>query len=134
MKRGIGMGTYQQKHTKNGTIQSTGNSSFPNAQLSMDGWTWRELLTPEWVGLLVIGLGLIIVPYFRGLFFDSDMMVVEQTLCFLLLAIGIWKWIQHSRKTRVHGIGTLSIVHSDVLFNPSHLFIFALLIPYLIGF
>lgn len=121
------------KQTEGGTKQSVVDSSVSNTLLSMDGWTWRELLTPEWAGLLVIGLGLIIVPYFRGLFFDTDMMAVEQILCLLLLAIGIWKWIEHSRKTRVHEIGKFSSVHSKVLFNSRHLFIFALLIPYVIG-
>lgn len=104
------------------------------------GFHWRELLSPEWIGLLVIGIGLIIVPYFRGLYFDADMMVVEQILCFLLIVTGTWKFIEYRRSRNGWQTprGTAQKgwpSQPDTRFyDARHLFIFILLIPYLIGF
>lgn len=84
---------------------------------------WYNLWSPDGISLLLIGSGFIIVPYFRGLYFDADMMVVEQVLCLLLLITGLWKWVQYVRTS----------IPSNSLYQPHHVFIFALLIPYVIG-
>ena len=129
------MGKIQkQRRNAHENNRSTSGASVQNAFATTTVWHWRDFWAPEWVGLLVIGLGLIIVPYFRGLYFDSDMMVVEQVLCLLLLATGMWKWAQHVRSTRVIEKGRpMNVQQADIFYDPRHLFVFALLIPYVIG-
>ncbi len=112
--------------------------------LERTGFHWRELLSPEWIGLIVVGIGLIVVPYFRGLYFDADMMVVEQFLCLLLAGTGIWKFIAHRRSQEewqaAKGLALKAGYQGRLLqpgaplYDSRHLFIFILLIPYLIGF
>jgi len=120
------------EHTKTvrGKEHDAARTSHQISLTDMKDWKWRDLWTPEWVGLLVIGIMLVIVPYFRGLYFDTDMMVVEQVLCLLILVTGIWKFVQ---STRFRNTARFSGSRVGILYNPRHLYIFALLIPYLIG-
>lgn len=120
------------EHTKtvSGKEHDAARTSHQISLTDMKDWKWRDLWTPEWVGLLVIGIMLVIVPYFRGLYFDTDMMVVEQVLCLLILVTGIWKFVQ---STRFGNTARFSGSRVGILYNPRHLYIFALLIPYLIG-
>lgn len=103
----------------------------PSASMHTTVWHWRDLWSPDWIALLVIGIGLIMAPYFRGLYFDSDMMVAEQVLCFLLLMTGMWKWAIHIRATG--NKARWQQAQPPSLYTPRHLFIFAVLFPYVIG-
>lgn len=106
------------------------NSRLLRNLLSQGGdWDWRQLQSPEWLGIIMVGVGLVVAPYFRGLYFDRQMLVVEQILCLLLAVVGIWKFAEVRRSPS----GRLRGGHGAHFYDTRHLFIFILLIPYLIG-
>ena len=109
--------------TAKGTDHRNG-TDHQNDPTAAGSWRWRDWWRPEWVALLVIGIGLVIAPAFRGLYFDTDMLVTEALLFFLLLVTGVWLWVRQARARNGR---------TAAWYNPRHLFVFALLVPYAIG-